>query len=345
MRTRQVLRAGLIVLAMPTALCAACGSSSPAGRVGPLLGAAPLAKPTTVTLILDFIPNAVHAGIYRAIAAGYYTRENLRVRVIQPASTAETLELIDAGKAQFGLADAIDVASLIDAGRDAQAIMAVVQEPLGALIALASEHLTSACQLAGRTVGITGVPSDTAVADTTIRHAGCDPGKVHVVTIGFAGVQDLVAHRVAAFTGFWPADGAQLRVEGYPITTFKLEQNGGPPYPGLVLFTRRSLSSAQPRLVRAFLAATVKGYEDTVRDPQRSLEDLLRLNPTLQRKLAQASLSAYVPLFTDSGSARFGQLKDSKLAALFRWLLERRLIHRLITPARFASNQFLPSTS
>ena len=94
-------------------------------------------------MILDFTPNAVHAGIYRALAAGYYKRENIDLRVVEPTSTQETLKLIDAGRAQFGLADGSDVAGLIDGGGDAQAVMALVQRPLGGLIALASEHLRS----------------------------------------------------------------------------------------------------------------------------------------------------------------------------------------------------------
>ena len=81
------------------------------------------------------------------------------------------MKLIDAEKAQFGLADGSDVAGLIDEGRDAQAVMALVQRPLGGLIALASEHLASPASLAGKTVGITGVPSDLAVLDTELRHA------------------------------------------------------------------------------------------------------------------------------------------------------------------------------
>src|SRR5438270_14027640 len=83
--------------------------------------------PKKTTLILDFTPNAVHAGIYRALAAGYYKHENIDLRVVAPTSTQETLKLIDAGRAQFGLADGSDVAGLIDKGADARAVMALVQ--------------------------------------------------------------------------------------------------------------------------------------------------------------------------------------------------------------------------
>jgi NitT/TauT family transport system substrate-binding protein/putative hydroxymethylpyrimidine transport system substrate-binding protein len=327
---------------------AACGSATPAR---------PAAK---VTLILDFVPNAVHAGIYRALAAGYYRREQIDLRVVEPTSTQETLKLIDAGKAQFGLADGSDVAGLIDEGGDVRAVMALVQRPLGGLIALASEHLTSPRQLQGKTVGITGVPSDTAVLDTEVRHAGGDPAKVHVVTVGFNGSQALVAGRIAAFTGFIPDEGVTLQKSGHPITAFALDENGGPDYPGLVAFTTRRLIAANPALVRDFVAATVAGYEDTLRDPARSLDDLLRLNPSLPRGLTAASLKVYLPLFAGGGSADgqgggagvqgagvsggsvpFGTLQSANVAAMSAWMLANHLIHAPISPERYGTNRFL----
>jgi putative hydroxymethylpyrimidine transport system substrate-binding protein len=310
-----------------------------------------LAKPTKVTLILDFVPNAVHAGIYRALAAGYYRRENIDLQVVQPTSTQETLKLIDAGKAQFGLADGSDVAGLIDEGGDAQAVMALVQRPLGGLIALASEHLSSPAGLAGRTVGITGVPSDLAVLDTELRHAGVSPSRVHVVTVGFNGSQALLAGRIAAFTGFIPDEGVTLEASGHSITAFALDENGGPEYPGLVAFTTRRLIATNPRLVKDFVAATKAGYEDTLRDPARSLDDLLSLNPSLSRSLTAASLDVYEPLFTGRAAGRsvigggggvpFGTLQSSNLAAMSAWMLQSHLIHAPISPERYGTNRFL----
>jgi NitT/TauT family transport system substrate-binding protein/putative hydroxymethylpyrimidine transport system substrate-binding protein len=296
-------------------------------------------RPTKATLILDFTPNAVHAGIYRALAAGYYKHANIDLKVVQPTSTQETLKLIDAGRAQFGLADGSDVAGLIDKGGDAQAVMALVQRPLGGLIALASEHLRSPADLAGKTVGITGVPSDTAVLDTELRHAGVDPKRVKVVTVGFDGAQALVAGRIAAFTGFIPDDGVALQVSGHPIAAFGLDKQGGPPYPGLVAFTTRKLIAGDPALVRGFVAATVHGYEDTLRDPHRSLAELEAANPTLPRKLTAASLAVYRPLFAGGSGLRFGMLQAANVEAMSRWMLKNGLIRHPVAPGRYDSNQ------
>ena len=312
--------------------------------------AIPIGKAHTeqATLILDFTPNAVHAGIYTALEEGWYRQEGIELHVVTPSATTETLQLIDAGRAQFGLADGSDVASLIAKGGDAKAVLALGQRPFGGLIALASEHLRSPAQLQGRTVGITGVPSDMAVLDTEVKDAGGDPAKVKVVTVGFNGPQALVSGRIAAFTGFIPDEGVQLGLSGHPITAFPLYEWGGPSYPGLVAFTTRELIASQPRLVRGFVAATVRGYEAVLADPKLGLKDLLKANPGLPAGLTRASLQAYLPLFaapparSAGAAAEFGTLHKSKLRAMSEWMLTNGLIPRPVRPARYGTNRFLP---
>jgi NitT/TauT family transport system substrate-binding protein/putative hydroxymethylpyrimidine transport system substrate-binding protein len=342
---RHRLSCALVLACLAVAAPAGCGGSGSSAS-STSAGVRPLRQ---ATLILDFTPNAVHAGIYRALAAGYYRAQGIDLRVVTPSATTDTLKLIDAHSAQFGLADGSDVAGLIAHGGDAQAVMAIVQRPLGGLIASASEHLGSPADLQGRTVGITGVPSDTAVLDTEVTHAGGDPHRVHVVTIGFDGAQALAAGRIDAFTGFIPDDGVQLQVSAHPITAFALDRNGGPAYPGLVAFTTRGLIASDPGLVRGFVAASVHGYEDTLADPARSLEELLAANPTLQRKFTRASLSAYLPLFAGTGAgtgragaAPFGTLQPANVRAMSNWMLANHLIAAPVGPARYGTNTFVP---
>jgi putative hydroxymethylpyrimidine transport system substrate-binding protein len=349
-RYSSPIRALALVLAL-LSVCAisACGSSSEKPSSTSSSGhasAAPLGHMTKATLILDFVPNAVHAGIYRALAAGYYREENIDLRVVQPTSTQETLKLIDAGRAQFGLADGSDVAGLIAAGGDAEAVLALVQRPLGGLISLASERLRSPADLVGKAVGVTGVPSDLAVLDTELRHARVDPKRVRVVNVGFNGAQALVAGRIAAFTGFIPDDGVALEVSGRPIKAFGLDQNGGPSYPGLVAFTTRRMIAQDPRMVGGFVAATVHGYRDTLDRPARSLSELLAANPTLTRKLTQASLNVYLGLFVGGRAASgqavpFGTLQDANVQAMSSWMLGAGLVDAPVSPKRYGTNAFL----
>lgn len=338
----------LVLVLLSSALLAACGGEEGAGTTSEPAQAASsprdaaLARPTNATLVLDFVPNAVHAGIYRAVAAGYYEQNNVELEIIEPTSTADTLKLIDAGKADFGIADAIDVAGQIDAGAQAQGILALVQRPLGGLIALRSSGITDPKQLEGRKIGVTGVPSDDAILETVMRNADADPAKAEKVTIGFNGVQNLAGGSIDAFTGYWPADGVQVEVGGDPTTVFAFDEHGGPSYPGLVLFSTTERIGSDPDLMAAFVDATVRGYDDTVEDPARSLSDLLAENRALDREVTAAQLDAYGPLFRGEAAA-FGGFDAQRLEGLSDFLLAFDLIERPIPPERFATDAFLPT--
>jgi ABC-type nitrate/sulfonate/bicarbonate transport system substrate-binding protein len=298
---------------------------------------------TKMTLILDYLPNPVHAGIYRAQAAGYYAKNNLDVKIIPPTSTADTLKLIDAGKADVGIADGIDLAEQIDQGRDAQGIVAVAQRPLGGIISKRSAGITGPKQYEGQTVGITGVPSDTAVLDTIVKHAGGDPAKVKKVTIGFNGVQDLENDKVKGFVGFYPSDGVQVQKDSGPTTVFPFDTNGGPAYPGLVAFSTRKRIAAEAPVMRAFVEATLRGYADTIANPQRSLDELLAAVPALKRPLSEAQMKALLPLLKGGPATggRIGLIGPRAVTALSAFLVANKLIDAPITPARYATDRFI----
>lgn len=333
-----------LVVAIGALALAACGDDDNGDGDGgsePATGEAALDQPTDATLVLDFVPNAVHTGIYCAVGRGYYDDNNINLEIIEPTSTADTLKLIDAGKADFGIADGIDVADQITQGRAAKGIMALVQRPLGGLITLEEAGITDPAQLEGMTVGVTGVPSDDAILDTVIGDAGGDPSQVEVVTIGFNGVQNLENGKVDAFTGFTAADGTQIEVDGFPITSFALDEYGGPQYPGLVVFSTEDKISQDADLMAAFVDATVRGYDDTLEDPQGCLDELLAENPGLDQELQQAQLDAYEPLF-QANAPTYGVFQEQNIDALSTFLVDTGLADEEITFDRYATNEFVP---
>ena len=292
------------------------------------------------TLVLDFVPGPVHAGIYEALAKGYYEDEGFDLRVIEPTSTADTLKLIDAGKAEFGIADGLDVAGQIDAGRGAEAIMAIAQRPLGGVITLTESGFDSPKDLEGRRIGVTGVPSDDAILDAVVAADGGDPAAVERVTIGFNGVQSLEAGKVDGFTGFIPADGVQAEADGYPTTSFAPDEYGGLDYPGLVVFSTQQQIADDPGLAAGFVAATVRGYEDVIADPGSGADALLEANPAIDPEFAHASLRAYLPLLT-AGDRPFGTFDRHSIERMSDFMLDAGLIGAPIAPGRYATSEFV----
>lgn len=276
----------LLATALALAGFAGCGES----------GAEPGA-PKGATLVLDFVPNAVHSGIYAAAAEGFYRDAGVDLRVQAPGESTDAPKLLGAGRVEFAILDIHDLGIAREKGIPIVGAMPIVQRPLAAVIARGDTSIRSPRDLEGQRVGVSGLPSDEAVVDSEVEADGGDPDAVEQVTIGFTAVPSLAAGKVAAATGFWNAEAVALREQGVPIRVFKVDQFGAPPYPELVLCTSEKLLKSDPDLVDAVVSATRQGYEATEKDPAAALDDLLAANRNigLDRAEQQAQLKVLLP--------------------------------------------------
>ena len=255
-------------------------------------GGAEPGVPKGALLVLDFTPNAVHSGIYTALAEGLYRDAGIDLTVKQPGESTDAPKLLAAGRADLAILDIHDLGIARERGLDLVGVAPIVQRPLAAVLARTGGPVRRPRDLAGHTVGVTGLPSDEAVVDSEVRGDGGNPAAVEKVTIGFNAVASLAAGRVDATTGFWNAEGVALRRQGVPIRVFKVDRYGAPPYPELVLATARKTLRRDPELIDAAVEATREGYADAVADPRRALDDLLAANPALDRGEQRAQLRA-----------------------------------------------------
>jgi NitT/TauT family transport system substrate-binding protein/putative hydroxymethylpyrimidine transport system substrate-binding protein len=301
-------------------------------------GGAEPGAPKGATLVLDFQPNAVHSGIYAAQAKGFFRDEGIDLKIQEPSSTADSAKLLETGRADFAVMDINDFGIARERGLDVVAIAAIVQRPLASVIARDANEIRTPADLAGKTIGVTGVPSDDAVLDTVLRSGGVDPPDVHPVTIGFNAVADLAAGKIDAATAFWNAEGVQLQQTGIPIREFRVDQFGAPRYPELVVATSgRSCAEAG-----AFTAGLRRGYTALGKDPKGALEDLLDETPGLDQNSQEAQLDSLLrgDAFLEGGQRpgeRLGQvprdatpspaLNSQGAAAWLAWAESTGIVH------------------
>jgi ABC-type nitrate/sulfonate/bicarbonate transport system substrate-binding protein len=252
--------------------------------------------PKGATLVLDFVPNAVHSGIYAALSRGYYDDEGVALKVQPPGESTDAPKLLGAGKVEFAILDIHDLGIARERGIDLVGVAPLVQRPLAAVLARADGPVHRPREMEGHQVGVTGLPSDEAVVDSEVEADGGDPAAVERVTIGFNAVASLAAGRVDAATGFWNAEGVALRSQGVPLRIFKVDEFGAPPYPELILTTSRETLEDDPELVESVVAATGRGYNFAVADPDAALDDLLAANPELDRAEQQEQLKVLLPI-------------------------------------------------
>src|SRR4051794_1636537 len=251
------------------------------------------------TLLLDFTPNGVHAGIFSAVRRGYDEAEGVHLRVRTPASGTDATKLLLAHRVDFAVLDIHDLALAREKGNDIVGVMALVQRPLAAVLAQPSVATPKA--LEGKQVGVTGLPSDDAVLASIVKGAGGDPSRVHKVNIGFNAVQSLLSRRVAGATAFWDVEGVELHDRRPKSHEFRVDAYGAPAYPELVLTTARRTIDDEPALVRATVRALVRGYRFTVSDPDSSAQDTLAENRGLDAEQLAAQLDVLDTAFVGAG--------------------------------------------
>src|SRR3954447_9968101 len=272
------MRLCLPLLAALAAIAAGCGGSSePAG-------------PTPLSLALDFTPNAAHAPIYAAVRTGADRRHGLKLRILGPGSgTPDSLKLVTSGRADVGVLDIHDLGLAADRGADVVAIGALVQKPLAAVIARAG--IKRPRDLAGKTVGVTGLPSDVAVLNAVVSGDGGNFSAVKQHTIGFSAVPQMVAGKVDGVTAFWNAEGVVLHTRGVKTSDFRVDSYGAPPYPEVVLFAKRSTLAKRRKDLEGLIAALSDGVRDVHAHPDAAIKQIAKVSRA-DRPLVAAQMKA-----------------------------------------------------
>ena len=254
-------------------------------------------EPKPVVLSLDFIPNAVHAPIYGAKVDGHDRAHGVDLEIRKPSGGPDALKLVASGKVDVGVLDIHDLAIARDQGTDLVAIGALVDKPLAALIA--REGIERPRDLEGKTVGVSGLPSDPAFLKAIFRHDKADYDKVRQVTIGFNAVSRLLSRRVDAVPAFWNAEGVALRQRGFDLHEFRVEEYGAPAYPEVVIITaRRTLREKRDELAGT-LDALEAGRKEALENPDAAVKTIARAAETRDERLVRAQLDAVAPIFAE----------------------------------------------
>ncbi len=316
-------------------------SVAPAESAAPsasTLACTPPSSPVQRTLILDYLPNAVHIPIYNALAKGFYKDAGIDLKIETPTSTSDTIKLMSAGKADFGITSMLDFLTTYQQDPSVKIFSAVEQSPLGSIVGFKKSGITRPKDLEGKLVGVTGVPSDLAALNSIVAYDGGDPTKVQNITIGFNAVQNVVSGAVQAAIGFWNSEGVQLSAME-PTFIFRLDEYGAPTYPELVFFAKSQFLDSDPCVAQAFVDATAKGYADMVANPDAALQALLDQTQGLALNDTKAQLDVLMPVFKGDAPA-YGHVNMDALAAYLKWSKDAGILDMSNAPTDFATDKF-----
>jgi putative hydroxymethylpyrimidine transport system substrate-binding protein len=327
---------------------AATGSAS-AAATGSASAAAVAPSPANPTVLLDWFPNPDHASLYLAKTQGDFTSAGLSGVTLQaPSGSQDALKLVSTGAMALGISYEPNVVTAASQGLDVEAVAALVPTPLNTLLISSKSGITSIKGLAGKKIGTTGDPTETAVLNTILKKNGVTPSSTQQIAVSEGLIPAMLSGNVQAIIGgYRNVEAIQLKLQGQTPVQYKVEDQGVPTYDELVIVAQKSKLASDPAyaaMVRDFLAGLAKGDAAAQASPSAAIA---ALKPVVGAGgYTNADINAMVPVTVADykNPAGFGQMSTTNWQAYADWMLANKLITKAVTASDAETDEYLPAS-
>jgi NitT/TauT family transport system substrate-binding protein len=278
---------------------------------------------TKVKVQLNWVPEPEFGGLYAARDGGAYKKAGLEVEIAGGGPGSPVVQLVAAGKADFGVAAAEDV--IVARARDADvvAIFATFQTSPQGVMVHAARGLKSLQDLTSGTLALeTGAPVG-AYLKKKFGFAGV------TIVPNDGGVAKFLTDTSYAQQCYVTSEPLAAKEKGGDPQVFLAAEAGFDPYANVVI-TRGSLLKDNLPMVKAFVAATAEGWRAYLADPASANATMAKLNTAMPPSTFAAVADAQKPLIETEGTkARgLGTMTEERWATLARQLAELGVIDK-----------------
>ena len=328
-----------VLLAALPLVFAACGkkeSASPAAG-----GAATSPALIKVTLQTDWYAQPEHGGFYQALAQGFYREAGLDVTILQGGPSTRPQQLVATGQADFAIGRSDDI--IILAGRGVPLVMtgALMQRDPQALMFHAGSGIHGFKDLDGRNImavpGSNFIPVIERIFDIKLS-----------ITPSDFGMSRFLADPNFVQQCFITNEPYYVRKQGATIGLLLLSDSGFSPY--RVWYTARGYAQAHPDVVRAFTAASIRGWRDYMEGDRSAADRLISgLNKQMTPDFMAFSVAAMQANRLVAGDPAqgetYGQIKPERMLDVIRQLTAIGLLAQPVKVEDVFDPSFLPAAA
>lgn len=313
-----------------------------AGLTGCSSGTPVSEKMEDVTVILDYVANTNHTGMYVALDQGYYEAEGLNVNIIEPTEGA-TATLIAVGKGDFGISyqEDVTIALTSEDPLPIQAIAAIIQHNTSGFATYADKDIKSPKDFEGKTYAGWGGPGEEAVLKAVMAKDGGDFSKLSMVISDGSGFEAL-KNNVDVMWFFEAWDNVKCKMNDFPINYMEVRQlDERLDYYTPVIIANQETLANKPEMVKKFLAATEKGYRYAIEHPAESAAILQKYAPDYSLEMLTMSQEYLADKYMEDVE-NWGIMKDEVWDNYTDFMVEYGVIEEAIPAADCYTNEFLP---
>ena len=286
----------------------------------------------------DWYPQPEHGGYYTAIAKGYYQAEGLDVSILPVTQYGSSQQMVASGRAEFGLGASDQCLEAVSNGLPLVAVGATMQHDPQAIMVHKNSPVHDFAELEGHAVA---------------AQPGATWFKFIVNKYHLKDVRETPAtHSIANFVAdpsyiqqiFVTSEPYFVAKHGVEYRTMLISSAGYDPY--RVFFTSREFLDRHPDVVAKFVRATIKGWQEYLRDPGPANALILKLNPEQNpdqmRFTLQALKDGDFVTGPDKSGADIGKMTAVRWAATNEQLTALGVIKKPIDPTTAYTLKFLP---
>lgn len=289
-KTWRTVLAGLTLVALAVLAVPGCGDGGAPG------GAA------KARLVLNWKPEPQFGGFYQAQVDGTYQKHGLEVEILEGGAGTPTVQMIGAGRAEFGIVSADEIVIARSNGNDVVALFAVFQDCPQGLMTRAERGFDDIGDIF-RNPGTVAMQEGLPYARLLRQQYGFD--RVRIVPSPGGDISQFLADPNLTQQCFVTSEPLAAEKQGVLPKTFLVKETGYNPYT-CVLATSGQYLRDHPEQVKAMVAAVREGWEAYMADPTKANAEMLRLRPDFDEITMLESARAQQPLILTEQSQSSG---------------------------------------
>lgn len=241
---------------------------------------------TPIKFALDWRFEGPASPYFVALDKGYYKAEGLDVTIDTGNGSTEAINRAASGAYQFVFGDINTLVRFRDKpeNKKLKMVLMVYNAPPFAIVSLKKGGISKPKDLEGKTLGAPAADGAYAQWPAFVKKNGIDVSKVKIENVGFPVREPmLVEGKVDAITGFSFSSYMNLRGRGIAQDDINvmLMRNLGLELYGNGIIVDAEYAAKNPKIVQGFIRATIKGWQETIRDPKASMASLMKRNNIL----------------------------------------------------------------
>jgi NitT/TauT family transport system substrate-binding protein len=300
-----------------------------------------------VKFLFDVLPNPKHALFYPAAKKGFFADQGLDVAIESSKGSADVIQNVASGAAQFGFADASAV--VLSRSRDLPVtLVAMVHyKTLMSIITRVPSGVGKPADLVGKKIASTSGDAVRMVMPAFAKMNGFDGEKVNFLTVNqpakasmlMAGQVDGVCDYLSALPIYREAGkaiGLELKAISYAEYGLDIYSNG--------IIVHDDLLRSDPALVKSFVRAIAQGLEFATRQRDEAVQIFREYQPQYSEAVTREGLDivAECLLVPEVFTGGLGSMSADKMDRTIKTTVEAYGLSKAPAAASVYTNAMLP---